>query len=59
MCAQVLSSALKDGDVTPLGGGKLTVSTKGGVKVSGANVKKADFKADNGVIHVVDKVIVP
>jgi len=29
------------------------------VKVNGANVVKADVAADNGVIHVIDRVILP
>jgi uncharacterized surface protein with fasciclin (FAS1) repeats len=55
---EVLSSSLKDGDEpTTVGGGKLKINVSGGVKVNGASVKKADFKASNGVIHVVDKVL--
>lgn len=30
-----------------------------GVKVNGANVVKADVKASNGVVHVIDAVIIP
>jgi uncharacterized surface protein with fasciclin (FAS1) repeats len=29
------------------------------VKINGANIIKADVKADNGVIHVIDKVLMP
>jgi uncharacterized surface protein with fasciclin (FAS1) repeats len=29
------------------------------VKVNGANVVKADIECSNGVIHVIDKVILP
>ena len=32
---------------------------QGGVKVDGANVVAADIVADNGVIHVIDTVILP
>ena len=32
---------------------------KGGVTVNDAKVVKADIAADNGVIHVIDKVILP
>jgi uncharacterized surface protein with fasciclin (FAS1) repeats len=36
------------------------VSTKGGkVMINDANVVKADIPASNGVIHVIDKVILP
>ena len=33
--------------------------TEGGVKVNDASVVTADVAADNGVIHVIDKVILP
>lgn len=35
------------------------VKSDSGVTVDGANVVTADIKADNGVIHVIDKVILP
>jgi len=45
------------------GGKVVTVSTEGGVKVGTAtglaNVIKTDIKAKNGVIHVIDAVILP
>ncbi|WP_417449967.1 fasciclin domain-containing protein [Kordiimonas sp.] len=34
-------------------------ATMGGVKVGDANVVKADIATSNGVIHVIDKVIMP
>jgi len=38
----------------------LTVSkSRGGVTVDGAKVVDADIAADNGVIHVIDKVMLP
>jgi uncharacterized surface protein with fasciclin (FAS1) repeats len=40
-------------------GSNLTLSTAGGVKVDGANVVKADIVASNGVIHVIDSVVLP
>ena len=33
--------------------------SRGGVKVSGATVVLADVAADNGVIHVIDTVLLP
>lgn len=35
------------------------VASKGGVTVDGANVIKADIAASNGVIHVIDSVVLP
>ena len=41
-------------------GGTVAVDgTGGGVTVDGANVVAADIEADNGVIHVIDQVIMP
>lgn len=40
-------------------GQSITVSAKGGVKIDGAMVVQADIEADNGVIHVIDSVIMP
>ena len=40
-------------------GGEITVDGTNGVKVDGATVIKADIVADNGVIHVIDAVILP
>ena len=41
-------------------GGTVAVDgTGGGVTVDGANVVAADIEADNGVIHVIDQVILP
>jgi uncharacterized surface protein with fasciclin (FAS1) repeats len=38
----------------------LTVSIKEGkVKINGANVTAADLMASNGVIHVIDAVLLP
>ncbi len=40
-------------------GGKLSVDATDGVKVDQANVISADIEASNGVIHVIDKVVLP
>lgn len=40
-------------------GQELMIDTSNGVKVGGAAVTKADVKADNGVIHVIDTVLIP
>ena len=40
-------------------GSEASISTKDGVKVDNANVVKTDIKASNGVIHVIDSVILP
>ncbi len=40
-------------------GADVTIMTEGGVTVNGANVVTADIEASNGVIHVIDAVILP
>ena len=44
---------------TTVQGGDVTIMTEGGVMVDGANVVTADIEASNGVIHVIDAVILP
>jgi uncharacterized surface protein with fasciclin (FAS1) repeats len=36
-----------------------TISTQDGVKIGEATVTKADIECSNGVIHVIDTVILP
>ena len=45
--------------VEMLNGGKATVDAQNGVKINEANVVTADVIASNGVIHVIDAVIIP
>ena len=40
-------------------GQSVSIDTSDGVKVDNAKVVKADIEADNGVIHVIDSVIIP
>jgi uncharacterized surface protein with fasciclin (FAS1) repeats len=40
-------------------GQSVTIDASSGVKVDGANVVKADIETSNGVIHVIDSVILP
>ncbi len=40
-------------------GTDVTIMTEGGVMVNDANVVTADIETSNGVIHVIDKVILP
>jgi uncharacterized surface protein with fasciclin (FAS1) repeats len=40
-------------------GQSVTIDTRGGVKVDRANIVKTDILATNGVIHVIDAVILP
>jgi len=56
---KVMAADVKAGKVKTVQGSEITVSTKGGVKVDNANVTATDIVADNGVIHVIDSVIMP
>lgn len=40
-------------------GSAVTIDATAGVKVDGANVVQADIQTSNGVIHVIDAVILP
>jgi uncharacterized surface protein with fasciclin (FAS1) repeats len=55
----VMAADITDGDVATVEGQNVTLSTADGVTVNGAKVVQADIVADNGVIHVIDAVIVP
>ena len=53
-------AALKDLSVAD--GGRLAIvagPARGALKVGGANVIKADVPASNGIIHVIDAVLIP
>ncbi len=45
--------------VATVEGSQVHVNGKHGVRVNNAHVVKADIIADNGVIHVIDKVLLP
>ncbi len=56
----VLSTQLTNGNVETAGGENLMVSVNSGVKINGStNVITADVNATNGVIHIIDAVLVP
>ena len=47
-------------DLSVADGGRLTIEAgKGALKVGGANVIKADVAVSNGIIHVIDTVLMP
>jgi membrane protease subunit (stomatin/prohibitin family) len=58
---ETLSSALSDGQViTTLNGQSVTVTiSHGDVFINDAQVTVADQTADNGVVHVIDAVLMP
>ena len=56
---QVMAKDVKAGKVKTVQGSELTLATTGGVTVDAAKVTKTDIVADNGVIHVIDSVVMP
>lgn len=55
----VMAADVTDGEVATVEGQNVTFSTMDGVKINDANIIQTDIVADNGVIHVIDAVIVP
>lgn len=53
------AAAGKQVELDTLAGVKADVDGTNGVVIEGATVTKADIKASNGIIHVIDKVIIP
>lgn len=57
---KIMAAQVKPGDVKTVQGQSFTVSTNGSnVMVDEAKVVKTDIAASNGVIHVIDSVILP
>ena len=56
---KVMAKDIKSGKVKTVQGSELTLATAGGVTVDAAKVTAADVAADNGVIHVIDTVLMP
>lgn len=57
---KVMAADVKSGMVKTVEGASLTIKAKGGkVMVDKAHVTKTDITADNGVIHVIDTVLMP
>ena len=56
---KVMAAEVVAGDVPTVQGTNLTITTDGGVKIFDANVVQTDVVASNGVIHVIDQVLVP
>lgn len=58
--AEAFSGTLTDGDVIEtLLGVDITVTIDGGVMINGAMVTAADIQTYNGVVHVIDAVLLP
>lgn len=57
---KVMSTDLSEGlTAATVQGANVTITLEGGAKVNGAPISTADIEASNGVIHVIDQVILP
>lgn len=60
IAGKVMSTNLKDDmEAATVNGDTVMIDLDNGVMVDGANVTAADIEATNGVIHVIDAVIMP
>lgn len=60
VAGKVMAADVKSGAVPTVEGSKARLTAKGGkVMINQANVVKADIETSNGVIHVIDAVILP
>jgi uncharacterized surface protein with fasciclin (FAS1) repeats len=56
---KVMAADVKPGKVKTVEGSSATLATKSGVTIDNAKVVKTDIACSNGVIHVIDAVILP
>lgn len=56
---KVLSTDLKEGSVATVQGEKVKINLHGGAFFNKSKVVKADIMTSNGVIHVIDSVLLP
>ena len=61
LAGKVMASDIagKELEVTMVNGSTAKIDATDGVKIDGATVIKADIETSNGVIHVIDSVILP
>ncbi|MEI6800330.1 MAG: fasciclin domain-containing protein [Pseudomonadota bacterium] len=60
IAGKVMSTDLTEGmKAATVNGAEVTITLDGGAKVNGAVISTADIEATNGVIHVIDSVILP
>ena len=60
IAGKVMAADLTEGmKAATVNGAEVTITLDGGAKVNGATISTADIAATNGVIHVIDAVIMP
>ena len=53
------ADVVKAGELKTVNGKAAKITTDGGAKISGAGIVKTDIETSNGIIHVIDSVILP
>lgn len=56
---KVMSTDLSNTSVATLNGQKIKIDLSNGVKINESKVTKADISGKNGVVHVIDRVLLP
>jgi uncharacterized surface protein with fasciclin (FAS1) repeats len=56
---KVMAKDVRSGQVKSVQGSELTIVVGNGVMVDSAKITSTDIVADNGVIHVIDSVVLP
>jgi len=56
---KVMSTDLSNTSVATLNGKKISIDISNGVKINDSKVVKADIQGTNGVVHVIDRVLIP
>lgn len=59
VASKVMAADVAAGEVATVEGSTFAITTEGGVMVNKAKVTATDIAASNGVIHVIDAVLVP
>ncbi|CAB4561833.1 unannotated protein [freshwater metagenome] len=59
VAGKILAADVAAGDVATVQGENVTIDTTDGVKINTATVTQTDFPATNGVIHMINEVLVP
>ena len=59
VAGKVMSTDLSNTSVATLNGQKIKIDISNGVKINDSKVTSADISGTNGVVHVIDKVLIP
>lgn len=59
VAGKVMSTDLTNTSVATLNGQKIKIDLSNGVKINESNVTTADISGTNGVVHVIDRVLLP